>query len=654
MISELDKSLNNSNVLDQKSRNNIENTEDSITHHGHDGGKIWTLVFGALGVVYGDIGTSPLYAFRECFTHGHLINPNHDNVLGILSLIFWAVLLIVCLKYLILVLKADNRGEGGILALMALSLQKNKKRAGFMKWAIITPALFGSALLYGDGAITPAISVLSAVEGLSIVTDKFQPYILFVTVVIITLLFGAQKNGTAKVGAVFGPIITLWFLTIGGLGFYALLSNPEILWAINPYYAINFFNTNGLSNITVLGSVFLALTGAEALYADMGHFGKKPIRIGWFSLVMPALLLNYFGQGALVLSSASAISNPFFLMAPQVLVFPLVVLATAATVIASQALISGAFSLTNQAIQLGYMPRLFIKHTSETERGQIYIPFINWGLYLITIILVLSFKTSSSLAAAYGIAVSATMVITTFLVMNVAVGYWKWTKLKTAVVFLPLLLIDVCFLTANSTKFFHAGWVPIVLGLLILFVMTTWHTGRRILHRSIREQVPAFEQFFSHLQVDQIIRIEGTAIFMIRDLHITPPALIFNIRHNKVLHEKVVLLSVITEEKPHVRDPNKILQVYSLGNGFYRIVIHTGFMENPDVPDLISKAGLEIDLKEATFFTDRVRPIPTDRPGMALWREKFFAFLSQNSQRPISFYRIPVEQVIEIGFQVEI
>lgn len=610
------------------------------------------LIIAALGIVYGDIGTSPLYAFRECFSHGVL--PTSDNVLGITSLIFWSIIIVVCLKYLIFVLRADNRGEGGILALMALVLEKARSRPGTIKWIYIMPGIFGASLLYGDGVITPAISVLSAVEGLQVVAPGSYPYITAITVLILFALFFFQSFGTRKMGTVFGPVILVWFTVIGIIGLRAIFKNPAILNAINPLHALSFIATVGPKGIATLGAVFLALTGAEAMYADMGHFGKVPIRVGWFLLAFPALILNYLGQGALVLANPALVDHPFYHLVPTWGVLPLVILATLATVIASQALISGAFSITSQAMQLGYFPRVVTKHTSSTERGQIYIPFINWALLAVAVILVLSFHTSSNLAAAYGIAVSTTMVITTFLVFFVATDVWGWSKAKAVTIFGMFLFIDLVFFFANAIKFLDAGWVPLFIGGIIFTIMTTWYTGRKVLLRALKKQVPPFEQFFSRLKADEYKVIEGTSIFMIRDLDITPPALIYNIRHNKVLHEKVILLSVITEDSPHVVGQDKQLQIISLGNGFYRVIIHSGFMETPNVMEFIEKSGLKIDLKTATFFTDRAIPIPTPAPGMAMWREKLFAFLSQNAQRPTSFYRIPAEQVIEIGFQVEI
>lgn len=617
---------------------------------------VW-LTLGALGVVFGDIGTSPLYALKECFSGEHALPPNPEHVMGVVSLIIWALISVVSLKYLVLVLKADNRGEGGVLALMALALRSARSVSHVKRTSKVFLGLIGAALLYGDGIITPAISVLSAVEGLSVATDFFDPYIRPITIVILVALFLIQSVGTARVGALFGPIIIVWYITMGALGIPSIVRAPEILAALNPFLGISFLLTHGNAAFLTLGSVFLAVTGTEALYADMGHFGKRPIRLGWFWVAFPGLVLNYLGQGGMLLRDIAATHNPFFMLAPSSMVLPLVVLATLATVIASQALISGAFSLTSQAVQLGYLPRLQIKHTSETEVGQIYIPLVNWLLCLGTLLLVTIFSSSSELAAAYGIAVATTMVITTCLIYCVARDLWRWELPILYPTIGAIIVLDLLFFSANVMKIAHGGWIPVLIALVIFTVMTTWWRGRRILWERLTEQVQPFSQFFEQLNMEEYTRVPGTAVFMIRDLNITPPALLYNLRLNRVLHERVVLLTVVAEEVPHLGPDATRIETRDLGGGFHRWIIHHGFMENVDVPFALrrwSTGDLQIDPKDVAFFLDRVIPIPTTLPGMALWRERLFAFMSQNALRATKFYRVPARQVIEIGFQVEI
>lgn len=621
------------------------------------GSSLLWLTLGALGVVFGDIGTSPLYALKECFSGEHALPPNPEHVKGVVSLIIWALISVVSLKYLVLVLKADNRGEGGVLALMALALRSARSVSQVKRTSKVFLGLIGAALLYGDGIITPAISVLSAVEGLSVATEVFDPYIRPITIAILVALFFIQSVGTARVGALFGPIIIVWYFTMGALGIPSIIQAPEILSALNPLLGISFLVSHGNAAFLTLGSVFLAVTGTEALYADMGHFGKRPIRLGWFSVAFPGLLLNYLGQGGMLLRDIAATHNPFFMLAPSWMVLPLVVLATLATVIASQALISGAFSLTSQAVQLGYLPRLQIKHTSETEVGQIYIPVVNWLLCLGTLLLVTIFSSSSELAAAYGIAVATTMVITTCLIYCVARDLWRWELPILYPTMGAILVLDLMFFGANIMKIAHGGWIPVLIALVIFTVMTTWWRGRRILWERLTEQVEPFSQFFEQLNIEEYVRVPGTAVFMIRDLNITPPALLYNLRLNRVLHERVVLLTVVAEDVPHLGPDATRIETRDLGGGFHRWIIHHGFMENVDVPFALrrwSTGNLQIDPKDVAFFLDRVIPIPTTLPGMALWRERLFAFMSQNALRATKFYRVPARQVIEIGFQVEI
>lgn len=629
------------------------------TNHHAQGNKNYLLLLtlGALGVVYGDIGTSPLYALRECFGEAHKIAPTPPNVFGVLSLVTWALILEVTLKYLLYVMRADNRGEGGVLALMALAAhpQRRMRKSDKRKY-LISLGLFGAALLYGDGVITPAISVLSAVEGLNVATSFFEPYIVLITIGILCTLFWVQSRGTEKIGKAFGPVILLWFFSLGALGIPQIFREPGILFAINPYYAIHFLFTHGWTGFLILGSVFLAVTGGEALYADMGHFGRKPIRIGWSAIVFPGLLLNYYGQGALLLREPTAVENPFYLLAPSWFLYPLVVLATLATVIASQALITGAFSLSRQAVQLGCFPRLSILHTSDREIGQIYVPLVNRVLLFSTIILVLLFRTSSSLAAAYGIAVSTTMVITTVLTYFVSRELWGWSILKAGLVSGAFLLVDLVFFTANAMKIAQGGWVPLVMGALVFTVMTTWRSGRQILSKRMKEQTIPFDRFLRDVHAKEPIRVPGTAIFMTGNLDGTPPALIHNFRHNKVLHETVVLLMVVIEELPHYPDEERV-EVKKLEPGIYRILIHCGFMESPNVPEILSRGpsyGIDFDLESITFFLGRETILATEKQGMAIWREKLFALMSRNAERATTYYCLPPDKVIEIGLQIEI
>jgi KUP system potassium uptake protein len=628
----------------------------SSEHTSPSLGRTALLSLGALGIVFGDIGTSPLYALRECFAHGSGLPPLEGNIIGVVSLIIWGLFLVVALKYVIVVMRADNKGEGGVLALMAFALGGLSDRRMMLRQLLMYLGLFGSALIYGDGVITPAISVLSAVEGLAIVTPFFEQFVVPVAVIVIVLLFLLQSRGTGKIGGLFGPIILLWFVVMGVLGLAALSKAPVILAALSPLAALDFIRTNGVKDLHILGSVFLAFTGAEALYADMGHFGKRPIRVGWFSVVFPCLVVNYLGQGALIISQPQAIEHPFFKLAPEWALVPLVILATLATVIASQALISGAFSLTSQACQLGYFPRLNIRHTSHREVGQIYIPLVNTLLLLATLSVVLAFRSSTALAAAYGIAVSTTMVITTLLLLVVARSRWSWNWLVISLVFIPFFSIDMGFFLANAVKFFQGGWFPLLFATIVFTLMTTWWTGKRLLWARLRAQLVPFVEFFSTLDRSAYAAVPGIAVFMARDPYVTPPGLTFNLKYNKVLHEKVVFLTFVTESSPYVDDDGKI-HIRDLGRGFYRIIVHHGFMERPDVAELIAKDCKELfpsGLTNVGFFLDRAIPLATSLPGMALWREFLFVFMMQNSLRATSFYDIPAEQVFEIGFQVEI
>ena len=609
----------------------------------------------ALGIVYGDIGTSPLYAVRESFLPSHGLSVTPQNILGVLSLIFWSLILVISVKYLVFVLRADNRGEGGILALAALCTPMFVRRRGG-RWRLIILGLFGTALLYGDGAITPAISVLSAVEGLEVATPFFAPYILPITIAILIALFVAQRFGTAKVGVMFGPVTLLWFATLVVLGARQIVQEPSVLAAVSPVHAVTFFLENGWRGVVVLGSVFLVVTGGEALYADMGHFGKRPIRLAWFLVVLPALLINYFGQGALLIHAPAAVENPFYRMTPEWALYPVVGIATAATVIASQALISGAFSLTMQAVQLGYIPRVAIDHTSAREFGQIYIPGVNWALMLACIGLVLGFRSSSNLAAAYGVAVTTTMTITTLLLFVVMRERWRWSLPLAATVTGCFLIIDFAFWGANLIKIPHGGWFPLVLGVLIFGLMSTWKRGRQILAERLSEEALPVGLFVQDIEAKSLPRVPGTAVFMCSNPEATPPALLHNLKHNKVLHERVVFLAVVTAEVPHVPAHDRVT-VEELGRGCYRIRLNYGFMEEPNVPEALAalkEKGMEFKPLETTYFLGRETLIPSRRPGMAMWREHLFAMMNRNARTATSFFCLPPNRVVELGAQIEL
>lgn len=619
------------------------------------GSNLVTITIAAIGVVYGDIGTSPLYAMRECFDGSHSVLPNHDNVLGILSLIFWSLIIVISIKYIIFVMRADNRGEGGILALLALTLHHFRGTDRQRHWLIML-GIFGATLFYGDGVITPAISVLSAVEGLHLATPVLTPYVIPITVVILIILFAAQSHGTAKVGTFFGPIMLLWFAILALLGLINMMKAPQVLAAFNPEYAMQFFVVNQGHGFLVLGAVFLVMTGGEALYADMGHFGKFPIRLAWFGLVLPAIALNYLGQGALLLNNPDAIANPFYLLAPSWTLYPLVILSTIATVIASQAVISGVFSMTRQAVQLGFCPHIEIKHTSESEIGQIYLPSANWGLLIGVLVLVLGFESSSNLAAAYGIAVTITMVVTTLLVLVLARQACGWNRFKLGLGIVFFLLVDLAFFSANALKIGHGGWITLLIGAVIFTLMFTWKDGRALLDQRLRENAMPLALFLESLTRESMLRVPGTAVFLTSTPDGVPNALLHNMKHNKVMHERLVLLTVVTEEIPCVEDQDRVT-VHSLGHNTYRIIIRYGFTENPDLPlalTLCESHGLSFEMMDTTFFLGRATLIPTDRAGMALWREKLFASMFRNATRPMDFFRIPYNRVVELGTQVDL
>jgi KUP system potassium uptake protein len=625
----------------------------SSTHHRATA----VLVVGAIGVVFGDIGTSPLYALKTAFSPEYRIPLTPDNVMGILSLIVWSMVWVITIKYLFVMMRADNNGEGGILALLALALRETKTKP-VTKWVVISIGIFGAAMFYGDSMITPAISVLSAVEGLEIATPVFSPFVIPITIAVIAILFFIQSHGTAKVGSFFGPVTIVWFLAIGAAGVAQLANNPSVLWALKPEYAVDFvFAYPGLG-FFVLGAVFLALTGGEALYADMGHFGKKPIRIAWIILVFPALLLNYFGQAAFVLSTPAGIKNPFYMMLPGWALLPMVGLATCATVIASQAVISGAFSMTRQAIQLGYIPRLEIMHTSERSIGQIYMPFVNWVLFVAVVILVIGFQTSDNLANAYGIAVAATMVIECILAMVVARRLWKWSLPSVCLVIGSMLVIDLIFLASNATKIFSGGWFPLVIGSAIFTLLITWKRGRTLMFRRLSEQGIPLKPFLEGLEAHPPQRVSGTAIFMTSTPNAVPHALLHNLKHNKVLHDKTVFLTIIVHDVPSVPKEDRV-QFERLLNGFFRLEAWYGFKEQPDIDEILNSCqvryGLSFDVMDTSFFLSRETVIPTsDVPGMALWRDHVFAWMSRNATRATDFFNIPANRVVELGTHIEI
>lgn len=617
-----------------------------------------TRAIGAIGIVYGDIGTSPLYTMRECFAGAFRMEVSPGNVLGILSVIFWAMLMVVTIKYVIFILRADNEGEGGILALHALiqrTMGADGKTSGLLPaGGMLAAGLFGAALLYGDSMITPAISVLSAVEGLDVATPLLSPFVVPITLVILVLLFLVQSHGTGTVGALFGPVMVVWFLVLAVLGAVQIVTHPEVLAAINPVYAVDFFWRHGWPGFMALGAVVLALTGAEALYADMGHFGRRPIQLAWFLLALPALLLNYFGQGALLLSHPAAVESPFYLMAPGWALYPLVALATIATVIASQAVISGAFSLTRQAVQLGYFPRLEIVHTSSEEIGQIYIPRANWGLLATVVPLVLVFQSSSSLAAAYGVAVTATMVLTTLLFHVVLRRVWGWSALSAGIVVGFFLTIDLCFFASNALKISEGGWLPLLLASGTFILFTTWKRGRSILFERLREEAVPLDLFLKRITDKSPMRVPGTAIFMTGSQDGVPHALLHNLKHNKVLHQRVILMTVITRNVPHVPKHHR-LEVRPLDKNFFRVIISYGFTEDPNVPQDLEEAaehGLEVNMMETSFFLGRETLYPARPPRMALWREIMFIWMSRNAISATDFFKIPPNRVVELGTQI--
>ena len=625
-----------------------------VPHVSDSKSSLAALTLGAIGVVYGDIGTSVLYAIKEIFGSGHVpFTP--DNVYGVLSIVFWTLTVIVSLKYVTLVLRADNNGEGGLVAMLALASQSVKDRPVLRKWLLLV-GVFGTCLFYGDGVITPAISVLSAVEGLEIISPAFKKGVIPITLVILFLLFLVQKRGTAGIGKFFGPITVVWFVTIGVLGMVQIAENPAILWAISPHYALIFMWTQPGTTFIILGAVVLCVTGGEALYADMGHFGKKPIRVAWFAIVMPCLTLNYFGQGALLLHTPEAVKNPFYLMAPDWMLVPLVGLATMATVIASQALISGAFSVTKQVVQLGYLPRLQVLHTSVKDTGQIYIPMVNWGLFVTIVLAVVMFKSSSNLAAAYGIAVCTDMLITTVLTFYVIRHGWKyplWLCLAATGFF---LVVDLAFWASNMLKLFDGGWFPLLIGGAVFALMLTWKEGRTLLSSKMREDALDLPSFLEAIFVAPPARVDGTAVFLTAETGTVPNALLHNLKHNKVLHRQNLFVTVQHHEVPWI-SMDKRLQTEDLGNDCWQVVINYGFKNDPNVPkalSLMKQEGCQLDDMTTSYFLSRDTVIPTLGGGMALWREKLFAQMHRNASGAADFLNLPSNAVVELGSKIEI
>ncbi|MEO1766073.1 potassium transporter Kup [Thiobacter aerophilum] len=614
-----------------------------------------SLALGAIGVVFGDIGTSPLYTMKEVFAGHHPLVPSEANVLGVLSLVFWALTIVVSIKYVAFIMRADNNGEGGIMALIAM-VQRAVPATTRLGWLLVALGIFGASLFYGDSIITPAISVLSAVEGLQVATPAMRPLVEPIALIVLIFLFAIQRRGTHHVGRFFGPVMALWFITLAVLGIANILTVPKVLTALNPIHALDFFVQHQGYAFLTLGAVVLAVTGAEALYADMGHFGRFPIRLAWFGLVLPALLLNYFGQGALLIRDPEAIRNPFYLQAPDWALYPLIGLATAATIIASQAVITGAFSVTRQAIQLGYLPRMQTVHTSEHAIGQIYIPFTNWAMLIGIVVLVLMFGSSSNLAAAYGIAVTGTMLIDTILGFVVVITLWRWNRWLAVAGLLVFLSVDVGFFAATSLKIVEGGWFPLMVGVMVFTLLSTWKRGRQLLLSRLQSGAIALRPFIEGLVAHPPVRVPGTAVFLTASKDGVPHALLHNLAHNKVLHERVVFLTVTTENHPYV-PPEKRVEIEDLGHDFYRLVIHYGFKDEPDIPAalaLCADKGLKFEMMETSFFLSRETIIATAMPGMAPWREQLFIHMARNAESAMAFFRIPTNRVIELGSQVEI
>jgi KUP system potassium uptake protein len=612
------------------------------------GRRLAGLSLAALGVVYGDIGTSPLYAFRECFKPEYGLAPTAPTIYGVLSLIVWALILIVSVKYLVVMMRLDNRGEGGIMALIALILSIRRRPV------LVALGLFGAALLYADGMITPAISVLSATEGLAVVAPEFQFYVVPATVVLLGLLFSVQRYGTARIGGIFGPIMIVWFTTIGLLGALEIVHNPTILLALNPWHGVRLFVEHRMAAVLALGGVVLAVTGAEALYADLGHFGRRPIRLAWFAFVLPALLLNYFGQGALVLGTPEAIDHPFYRLAPRVVLYPLVAIATAATIVASQALISGVFSLAQQSIHLRYVPRLSIVHTSRSQFGQVYLPAVNTALMLGCLLLVIGFRSSKALGAAYGLAVTGTMAITTVLFYVIARYGWRWSAWRAGALAGTFLVVDLALVGANAAKIAHGGWVAVALAGAVFLIMTTWNRGTRLVMQTLQQLSIPLERFLEDVEVSKPPRVPGTAVFLTPNTEGVPPTLVLHFRHNKVLHDEVILVSILTEEVPEVPDRMRVISE-ALPGGFYRVRASYGFMERPDVQHVVAiccEHGMVVDQAQTTYYLGRANLLPVGPAPMMRWRKRLFAFMSRNASSATDFFGIPPDRVVELGARI--
>ena len=613
------------------------------------------MVIGAIGVVFGDIGTSPLYTFSEAFSRQHGMPVTTFNVLGVLSLVLWTLVIVVAVKYVTFIMRADNKGEGGIMAMMALAQQATRKYPRTRKLVMLA-AVLGAALFFGDGVITPSITVLSAVEGLGVAAPTLSHWVVWIAVIVLLGVFWFQKHGTGRVGSIYGPVMCVWFVALGLIGIWNIVQHPLVLRSINPWYGVNFFIHHGAGGFLMLGAVVLCVTGAEALYADMGHFGRKPITVAWYAFVMPGLMLNYFGQGALLVHDPAAANNPFYLAVPTWALYPMIALATMAAVIASQAVISGAFSIMRQAIQLGFLPRMPVIHTSNQEVGQIYLPWINRLLMILVVLVVIGFGSSTALAGAYGIAVTGTMAIDTTLFLIVAWRMWKWHPAVIAGLGVFFLTIDLSFFGANTLKVEDGGWFPLVLGLAAFTVLTTWRRGRELVLRELKHGGLALTPFIANLTEHPPTRVEGTAIFLVSDSDAVPHALLHNLKHNKVLHKRNVILTVDTLETPYA-DPDERIELSDLGHDFHKLTLRFGFADDPNVPRALhecAKRGIDIKMMDTTFFLSRETIVATDRPGMALWRDKLFAFLARNALPATAFFSIPGNRLIELGAQVEI
>jgi KUP system potassium uptake protein len=613
------------------------------------------MVVGAIGVVFGDIGTSPLYTMSEAFSGPHGIAPDPFNILGVLSLVLWTLVVVVTVKYITLIMRADNKGEGGIMALMALAQRATRDHPRTRKLVALA-AVLGAALFFGDGVITPSITVLSAIEGLEVAAPALAHWVVWIAVIVLLGVFWFQKHGTGRVGSVFGPVMCLWFVCIGLIGIWNIVQHPLVLRAVNPWYGVNFFMHHGAGSFLVLGAVVLCVTGAEALYADMGHYGRNPIKIAWYAFVMPGLLLNYFGQGALLVHHPEAASNPFYLAVPTWGLYPMIALATVAAVIASQAVISGTFSITRQAIQLGFLPRMPVVHTSNKEIGQIYLPWINRILLIMVVLVVIGFGSSNALAGAYGIAVTGSMTIDTVLFLIVAWRMWKWNPALVALMGVLLLIVDLSFFGANTLKVLDGGWFPLVLAIAVFTVLTTWRRGRELVLRQLKHSGLALAPFIASLAEHPPTRVDGTAIFLVSDPDAVPHALLHNLKHNKVLHKRNVILTVDTLETPYA-DADERIELVDLGHDFHRLTVRFGFADDPDVPAALhacARQGLDFKLMDTTFFLSRETIVAADRAGMALWRDKLFTFLARNALPATAFFSIPGNRLIELGAQVEI